>query len=72
MFVANLTTYQYIECDSETILNANLRELLQPNTKKTAIFKCDVGKSHWIKTDKIVYVPDQLVYFVQNYGKLYM
>lgn len=73
MYIANLTTRQFIEYTSQEELNFYLKEVITKCNKYTAIIKQDIGNSIWKRDDKIVFVPSYLETYVQKeYGKIYL
>lgn len=63
----NVTTGEYIE----KYTTQQLKFLLRRKTDVTALFRQDIGESHWKRSDKIIIVPLHLELFVrQFYTKL--
>lgn len=63
VMVLNLTEHSYILCDT-TKYHKVMTDLIKPN---------DSNWSHWIRTDKIIVVPNHLHdYVTHHYAKLFI
>jgi hypothetical protein len=71
-YILNLTTGFYAVCQEDgPHHNDIMKKFMTPLTAKEALLSNDYGTSHWLHTDKIVFVPSHLRTFVsQNYSRL--
>jgi len=74
MIIANLTTQQFFQYENESQRVKYLKDLITPLTfNKENPSGFGVGKSHWMKSDRIVFVQNRLERYVKTeYGELFM
>jgi hypothetical protein len=64
-YILNLTTGFYAVCGKRSH-NDIMKKFMTPLTEKEALLPRDYGTSHWLRTDKIVFVPSHLRTFVAS------
>ena len=74
MIIANLTTQQFFKCENDSQRDKYLKDLITPLTfNKEHPSSFGVGGSHWMRSDRIVFVKDRLEkYVMTEYGELFM
>ena len=63
--ILNLTTGEFFTYQNDNQYNIVIKEVLENQIVDHKLLKRNVVDSHWIRTDKIIFVPSHLIYHVK-------
>ena len=63
--ILNLTTGEFFTYQNDNQYDIVIKELLENQIVNYKLIKRNVVESHWIRTDKIIFVPSHLIYHVK-------